>query len=386
MVSSNRLSALVIVLILAALFVGPASLVYGDGDSGAEIVIPERPEQKYPNLGSSLNQLIASVEAGQAAQKAAESAPVHKAGAVAVTIYLSGETGEVVAFLEENGAPPRNVGDGYVEAYVPVALLGPVSELPGVLRVREIVPAQQVRLAQHVRGQGPLVHGSTVWNQAGYGGQGIKVGVIDGPFGFKSFGSLMGTDLPSTVVARCYTDIGVFTQDLRDCESSRTGVGHDHGTLVAEAVVDIAPDAALYIASPWSKGDDAATADWMVSQGVSVIVYPVSWPFDGPGDGTSPFEDSPLKTVDRAVSGGAVWLSAAGNAAEETWFGPYSAVDVGDFTFLVFDGVDIFNNVVFSAGDLIRVQLRWDDSWRGARRDFDLILWDFATSRPTALK
>ena len=375
MVSSKRLSALAILLTLVVLLAGPVHA--DDGDS--QYPVPEKTEQPYPNLGSSLNQLIASVEAGRAAEKAAESAPVHRAGAVAVTIYLSGETGELVAFLEENGAPPRNVGDGYVEAYVPVALLGAVSELPGVVRVREIVPAQQVRLAQYVRGQGPLVHGSTVWNQAGYGGQGIKVGVIDGPFGFKSFGSLMGNDLPSTVVARCYTDIGVFTQDLRDCESSRLGVGDDHGTLVAEAVVDIAPDAALYIASPWSKGDDAATADWMVSQGVSVIVYPISWPFDGPGDGTSPFGDSPLKAVDRAVSEGAVWLSAAGNAAKETWFGPYSAVDVGEFTFLVFDGVDALNDVVFSAGDLIRVQLRWDDSWGAARRDFDLILWDFAT-------
>ena len=180
MVSSNkRLGALAVLLILTALFVGPVSLVYGDGDSGVEIVIPERPEQKYPNLGSSLNQLIASVEAGQAAEKAARGAPVHEAGAVAVTIYLSGETGEVVAFLEENGASPRNVGEGYIEAYVPLTLLGAVSELPGVIRVREIAPAQQVRLTQRVRGQGPLVHGSNVWNRAGYSGQGVKVGVID---------------------------------------------------------------------------------------------------------------------------------------------------------------------------------------------------------------
>ena len=56
---------------------------------------------------------------------------------VAVTIYLSGNVDEVVAFLEENGGDPRNAGEDYIEAYVPVPLLGPVSERPGVIRVRE---------------------------------------------------------------------------------------------------------------------------------------------------------------------------------------------------------------------------------------------------------
>ena len=62
---------------------------------------------------------------------------------VAVTIYLSGSVDEVVAFLEENGGDPRNVGEDYVEAYVPVSLLGPVSDRPGVIRVREIVPPER---------------------------------------------------------------------------------------------------------------------------------------------------------------------------------------------------------------------------------------------------
>ena len=69
--------------------------------------------------------------------------------------------------------------------------------------------------------------------------------------------------------------------------------------------------------------------DWMVSQGVSVIVHGVSYGFDGPGDGTSPFGDSPLKTVDRAVAGGIVWVNAAGNEADSTWFGNYSIVTSG---------------------------------------------------------
>ena len=93
--------------------------------------------------------------------------------------------------------------------------------------------------------------------------------------------------------ARCYTDVSQFTSDLRDCESSL--YGSNHGTIVAEAVIDIAPEASLYVATPWSHGDTHDAVDWMASEGVSVIVYPLTSPFDGPGDGTSPFGDSPAE-------------------------------------------------------------------------------------------
>ena len=94
--------------------------------------IPDKGELKYPNLGSRLDDLVASVEAGQTtAEEAAKGAAVYNGASVAVTIYLSGGVDEVVAFLEENGGDPRNVGEDYVEAYVPVTLLGPVSEQPG---------------------------------------------------------------------------------------------------------------------------------------------------------------------------------------------------------------------------------------------------------------
>ena len=105
--------------------------------------IADKGELKYPNLGSRLDELVASVEAGETtAEQAASAAAMHSAASVAVTIYLSGtgDADQVVAFLEENGGDTRNVGEDYLEAYVPVTLLGPVSEQPGVLRVREIVP------------------------------------------------------------------------------------------------------------------------------------------------------------------------------------------------------------------------------------------------------
>ena len=58
----------------------------------------------------------------------------------------------------------------------------------------------------------------------------------------------MGSELPSSVEARCYTDVGIFTANLTDCET-----GDDpHGTAVTEAAFDISPEATYYIANPTS--------------------------------------------------------------------------------------------------------------------------------------
>ena len=355
--------------------------------------IPEKAGLSYPNLGSRLDQLVASVEAGQVTvQDAASTSPVHSGESVAVTIYLSGNVDEVVSFLEDNGGDPRNVGEDYIEAYVPVTLLGPVSEQPGVIRVREIVPPQPVQTTQRITGHGPAVHGSPAWNQAGYSGQGVKVGVID--IGFRGLTSLMGTELPATVHARCYTDIGEFTANLADCEAPepvpdttipecRDAVqpeASDHGTIVAESLLDIAPGVELYISQPGSRADLQDASEWMASQGVSVINYSVGWFFDGPGDGTSPSSVSPLKTVDQSVERGVVWVNSAGNSGQRAWFGDYSNPD-GDRAISFGGQNDEVMDIPVRACRTYTVQLRWEDTWEGASTDLNLYLYNKYTGR-----
>ena len=93
--------------------------------------------------------MVASVEEGRAtAQQAARSAALHQGDSVAVTIHLSAKPDPIVQYLEDKGGDPRNVGADYIEAYVPVTLLGPLSQLPGVARVREIIPPQAAGPAQ----------------------------------------------------------------------------------------------------------------------------------------------------------------------------------------------------------------------------------------------
>ena len=198
------------------------------------------------------------------------------------------------------------------------------------------------------------------------------MGIIDAHLAFNGFSDLMGTELPSTVQVRCYTEIGKFTEDLADCADAEDG--GNHGTLIAEALVDIAPDVSLYIATNHTNGDLRNVVDWMVSEEVEVIVWAESAIFDGPGDGTSPLSVSPLRTVDRAVAGGVVWVQAVGNQAQRTWFARAPYLDRDGDGLIEFAGRDEVNDITLEAGDRLVVQLRWDDKWGRATRDLDLFI------------
>ena len=294
---------------------------------------------------------------------AASQAPLYQADSVAVTVRVD-DPPNIASFLESEGASAANVGADYIEAYVPVALLPVLSEQEGVLWVQMIVPPEPAVISE-----GTDIHRSPVWNAMGFTGAGVKIGVID--VGFDGYGELMGTELPTTVKARCYTAVGAFTSSLVDCEN-----GEIHGTAVAEAVFDIAPDVDIYVSQPRSYGDLRSAALWMAAQGVQVINMSVKWSWDGPGDGTSPFSSSPLSTVDLAVSNGVVWVNGAGNEAKSSWYGGYIDKNANGWIEVSSLSVVELNNVWLSGGERLVVQLRWEDDWGNAARDFDLYLYD----------
>jgi len=344
---------------------------------------------QYPNLDSNLNRIVGQVQTGLfSARAAAANAPIHDEQSVGVTFYVAeGYAQDVWDYLEERGASPRNIGADYIEAYVPVSLLPEASQQEGVISVRTIIPPQPAQGT--VVSDGAALHGAPAWHAAGLKGQGVKIGIIDA--GFYGFQRLMGTELPSSAQARCYTDVGVFTSNLADCDYADAGV---HGTAVTEAAFDIAPQATYYIASyPFSRGDLQSTVNWMVAENVDVINMSLAWEWDGPGDGTSPYSDSSLRSVDAAVAGGIVFANSAGNEADATWFGQFT--DANGDNLHEFSGTDNCNNyaardnsgqilpIIFLREVPLYVQLRWDDTWGGADTDLDLILarWNETTGR-----
>jgi subtilisin family serine protease len=353
---SLTLFAIVLLLMLAAL---PQLGAGANNDGIDEPFGPsiDRPSDrlKHPRIDSQLMERVEQADTLSAKTRSGEGTSL-----VAVTVRVSGDPAPVADQMKARGALIANVGEEIIEAYAPVSELMAVAALDTVLTVRELEPpVPMVTLSQ-----GVAIHGAPVWNGAGFNGTGVKVGVID--VGFSGYSSLIGLELPIPV-ARCYRAIGVFTASLADCE--RGGV---HGTAVAETVVDVAPNAIIYIANPMSHKDLHDTVTWMASHGVAIVNHSVGWGYEGPGDGTSTRVDGPLAAVDRAVGAGITWVNAAGNEAMSTWSGGYLDAD-GNTSLEFAPGVEM-NGIYVHAGYELVLYLRWDDSWASARTDLDLFL------------
>ena len=221
-----------------------------------------------------------------------------------------------------------------------------------------------------VTSQGVAAHGADNWHAAGYTGEGVKIGVI-AHHGFKGLSSLMGTEAPSNITARCYTASNTFTTTIADCE---TGDRYYYTTRMIETIYDVAPHATLYIAHSTGRGDLRQVVAWMTSQGVDVIAYPNNWHWGGPGDGTSPDPYDPLKSVDAAVNGGAIWINRSSiYSRNTTWFGSFSNETDG---FMAFSNNDNLNGIEMDAGEWMSVELRWEGSWQGADKDLNMYLYD----------
>ncbi|MYE54790.1 MAG: S8 family serine peptidase, partial [Chloroflexi bacterium] len=296
-------------------------------------------------------------------------------GIILLSEYLRGE-----AEPEE----PYEGGLAYVGASVPVSLLVRLSERPGVLKVEvplrlsapqqtdappapqepqdPVTPTRTSTPTPRATSQALSTHGVTSWHQAGFKGRGVKIGIID--VGFEGFSSNNnGSDLPARVSARCYRGSSNPTSRLRDCETRNDPqTPNNHGTLVAEVIYDIAPEAAYYVAQVNNERQLNSAVDWMVSQNVDVINYSVALPWDGPGDGTSPVSDSPINTVATAVSGNALWVNAAGNYAKRTWYGRFIPTSPDEGNYHRFRNNNTCNRINWGTTGEKYIQLRWEDA------------------------
>ena len=313
-----------------------------------------------PRLDSHLTLLVQQLTTSTPRDLAA-SVPRAIGDAVPVTIRFEGPSDVLESALALLGVTPANRADGAIEAYVPINLLTRVAAIDPVVKVRMIVPP-----VANVTSQGVAAHRADTWQVGGRTGSGVKVGIVD--VGFHGLLSLLGTELPASVTVRCYPGtIGTSTSNPADCDRDSP-----HGTAVAETVVDVAPGVQLYLANPASDLDFQYTVQWMTSQGVKVINHSAAWTWAGPGDGTSPYTNAPVYTVDLAVSGGAFWTNAAGNGAQATWSGAFADA-TGNRLLDFAPGIDS-NAVYLHAGRTYYAQLRWEDSWAAANRDLDLYL------------
>ena len=365
--------------------------------------LPGQDQLTFPNLGSALSDVAdgswgsqygadfaSGGDSGSDAPTGGVAAsPFDPAGSgnqtatmVALSIIVDGNVQRVVNVINNNGGDVRNVLDNYIEAYVPTTALATLARTPGVSWAREL--DQPIATKGRVTSGGVAQHFANAWHSAGIKGQGVKVGVIDitstrtSRDGFTGVPALMGSELPSTIVARCYTDIGTYTSDIADCSQATYGsaggpsAGSTHGTRVAETVMDMAPEASLYISNATSTVDLRSAVEWMHGEGVKVIAYSINWAYHGPPDGTTPYKFGALNTVKWAADNGIVWVNSAGNQHLDSWYG--TPTDADNDNILEWEPGKEDKKLYLGPGKSARLYMRWDDKWGGAVNDLSLVV------------
>jgi subtilisin family serine protease len=283
---------------------------------------------------------------------------------IAVSVELGSAPDQLTrAALHAAGLTLRGSWRTTIEGYVAPSRLHDIVGVSGVLSV---TPIRRPQASAYV-GPGPALHGATAWQQAGLRGTGVKIGILDG--GFSGFAGLMGSELPSTVQARCYAQIGSPSANLADCVTP----GDTHGTAVAESILAMAPGASLYVSNAQSPADLAAATRWMTAAGVRIINFSQAGVPQGMGDGASPYTNSAYALVDLAVAGGALFVAAAGNAGETSWMGPATDADANGW--VDFAPGQEADSLDLRAGDEIMAATRW----ASAASDYDLSIWQGTT-------
>jgi pSer/pThr/pTyr-binding forkhead associated (FHA) protein/subtilisin family serine protease len=236
------------------------------------------------------------------------------------------------------------------------ALFEQLTQMEHIIRLELPAPRGTDTLpAQAVGGEGTSLTGASQWHAAGLRGDGVRVGILD--LGFDGYRSLLGSELPASVVAAS------FAYGLEP-----DGSGEVHGTACAEIVHEMAPNAELYLAfydgTLVSMGQ---AVDWLLSQGVHIISNSTTGVV-GPMDGS----DESAVIVDRAAAQGVLWVNSSGNAAQEHYRGLYTDSD-GDGLHEFPDGTEIIGLYIYAPQ--VTVALNWND-WQAVNEDYDLYLFD----------
>ena len=145
-----------------------------------------------------------AVAAGKAPDRSIVSRTRDGQREVAVSVELAGEpSGVTRGRLRSAGLDLRGTWRHTTEGYVRPRQLEKLAGTPGVVAVRAI----RAPLVDGFVGPAPALHGATAWQTAGFTGKGVKVGILDG--GFDGFAARQGSELPASVRALCFPDLGV---------------------------------------------------------------------------------------------------------------------------------------------------------------------------------
>ncbi|GEM_PF-1985437 len=194
---------------------------------------------------------------------------------------------------------------------------------------------------------------ATNFHKRGYYGAGVSIAVVD--VGFLGYSSYVGSELPISMTAASFRADGVID-----------GVT-DHGTMCAQIIHDVAPQAELMLLAYETRTEFLALLDWVPKNGFQVVSCSNTWLTVGWPDGTSEIS----QRVSDVSASGTVWVNAVGNNALAHWSGTFSDPDADSWH--NFSGAVEQNQIQLNAGDRIQLSLIWNN-WPLTYNDYNLYL------------
>ena len=282
-------------ILLSVIFTVAVGLAFGVFATSARADGPASDD--YPTLGPLLAQVVKQEISPFTAAAIGGQEVVGDLLPVYVSVDTADRLAEVTTYIEAHGGKvgtifvgePTDVYGGAMSAGVPSTLLVALAVKPGIAYVQlRTLPREAQAPAQPSPAfpNGPAdVTGATAWHNAGFTGEGVRVGVIDA--GFVGFAARTEARLKTPAQWFCTDGDGNATPYAKDCERRSA-----HGTDVVDSLLITAPDVSLYLVN-WccsaSRDVVAEAIGWMLDNGVQVINFSGSSLWQGPGDGTSPY-------------------------------------------------------------------------------------------------
>ncbi|MFI0524646.1 MAG: S8 family serine peptidase [Ilumatobacteraceae bacterium] len=306
---------------------------------------------------------------------------------IAVEVLTADDTAVSAAIVRLGGAVTGRITDELVQASVPLSRLNELATTPAALTVRAprragYTPGGTQR-AELVPGTGIPgaeidITNAAAWHAAGFGGAGIKVGIVD-YFDLRLWTAAEHGPQPSLVNGHQFCK---DTSGFRLCAGNAIVGGSDgqHGVAVAEIVKDMAPAAELFIATVGTASDLQDAITWFAAQGVTIVTRSLGSSYDGPGDGTGPL----ASVVDYAASLGLVWFNSGGNDALDGYMRRPVPTSLPANGYVDFDrgaGVDTWLRLDagYSICGVLFDGIRWSNDWylpASQRTDYSLEFWE----------
>src|SRR5574341_446566 len=247
-----------------------------------ELDIPDTKQLKHQKIASNLLETINGEQSEGALTVTSDQDKIR------VVIELDALSSANLAELEEYGAEIEVTHGTRVQALVPSYELEKMAEYDFVRYID-----QPIELQPRVVSQGVRIIGADDVHEAGNTGQGVKVAIID-----------LGFDVNNPEIAANIMEAISFRSD-----GDITGaVNINHGTAVSEIVVDVAPDAQLFLYNVQFELELLNAIDFIINNRYIDIISMSLGTNVGPEDGTSEI----AQAVNKARNNGILFVVSAG--------------------------------------------------------------------------